>query len=105
MSTDPKSSYYDVGGIETIDIIKAKSTREEYRGYLRCNVIKYATRLGYKADPQRDAEKLAMYAKWLCEWYEEEALRASGMGRAWTTLEEYNASTVGQTCNEAKKPF
>ena len=29
-ATDPKSSYYDAGGISTMDIIKAKLTDEQF---------------------------------------------------------------------------
>ena len=65
MSKDKKSNYYDEGGIETIDIIKAKLTPEQYTGYLLGNVIKYACRLNFKSSKTRDAEKLANYSKWL----------------------------------------
>lgn len=41
MSKDVKSSYYDAGGIETLDVIKAKLTPEQYQGYLQGNAIKY----------------------------------------------------------------
>ena len=65
MSKDKKSNYYDEGGIETIDIIKAKLTPEQYTGYLLGNVIKYACRLNFKGSKTRDAEKLANYSKWV----------------------------------------
>ena len=32
MSVDDKSTYYDEGGIETIAIIRAKLTQEQYAG-------------------------------------------------------------------------
>jgi len=67
MSRDPKSSYYDVGGIETLDIIKAKLTPEEYLGYIRGNLLKYSCRLRHKGDPERDAEKVTYYAVELLE--------------------------------------
>lgn len=41
MSKDQKRTYYDAGGIETLDVIKAKLTPEQYHGYLLGNVIKY----------------------------------------------------------------
>lgn len=63
MSRDPKSTYYDVGGIETLDILKAKLTPEQYRGSLLGNVIKYACRLNFKGCAERDAEKLAIYSR------------------------------------------
>lgn len=62
MSKAPKSTYYDAGGIETLDVIKAKLTPEQYRGYLLGNTIKYACRLNFKGSAERDAEKLAVYA-------------------------------------------
>lgn len=69
MSKDRKSSYYDVGGIEALDIIKAKLTPEQYKGYLLGNAIKYQCRMMHKTpdDPSRDAEKAVNYSKWLSE--------------------------------------
>ena len=52
--------HYTKGGIETIDFIKAKLSPEEYRGYLRGNLLKYASRLGDKDSD--DAGKAAWYA-------------------------------------------
>ncbi len=40
--------HYLVGGIEVIDYIKAKLTPEEFRGYLKGNVIKYISRADHK---------------------------------------------------------
>jgi hypothetical protein len=54
--------HYKVGGIETIDYIKAKLTPEEYRGYLKGSVLKYASRLGYKGDAVVDAGKINWYS-------------------------------------------
>lgn len=62
MSLDPKSSYYDAGGVETIEIIKAKLTPEQFEGYLLGNCIKYSTRCNYKGTKERDIEKLAVYS-------------------------------------------
>lgn len=67
MDYDPKSRHYDIGGLETIEIIKAKLTSDEFRGYLKGNILKYACRLGHKGDAHRDAEKLCYYAKWLLD--------------------------------------
>ncbi len=62
MSKDKKSTYYDAGGIETIDVIKAKLTEEQYKGYLLGNVIKYSCRLNHKGQAERDAEKIKTYS-------------------------------------------
>ena len=68
MSIDDKASYYDVGGIEVIDIIKAKLSTEGFRGYLLGNIIKYACRVGHKPDnSKRDTEKIIVYSKLLKE--------------------------------------
>jgi len=53
--------HYTNGGIETIDFIKAKLSPEEYRGYLRGNLLKYASRMGSKGED--DAGKAAWYAQ------------------------------------------
>lgn len=37
-------SHYVFGGIETIEYLKAKLTPEEYRGFLKGNVLKYVSR-------------------------------------------------------------
>ena len=66
MAKDEKSTYYDAGGIETIDIIKAKLTPEQYEGWLLGNCIKYACRANYKDSFDRDIEKIAFYSKELC---------------------------------------
>ncbi len=69
MSKDEKSSYYDAGGIEVLDVIKAKLTPEQYKGYLLGNAIKYQLRMMHKTpnQPQRDAEKAMLYSNWLLE--------------------------------------
>jgi hypothetical protein len=53
--------HYTFGGIETIAFIAAKLSPEEYRGYLRGNLLKYASRMGSKGED--DAGKAAWYAK------------------------------------------
>lgn len=60
-------AHYKVGGIETIDFIKAKLTPEEYRGYLLGNVFKYASRAGHKGNSAQDMGKMAWYASRLSE--------------------------------------
>jgi hypothetical protein len=68
MALDPKSSYYDAGGIETIEVIKAKLTPNEYQGYLKGNLLKYLCRMSFKHDnPSRDAEKCTVYSTLLKE--------------------------------------
>lgn len=65
MSIDSKSTYYDAGGIETIDIIKAKLTTEQFHGYLLGNIIKYSTRANFKGQRADDIRKIKVYAEQL----------------------------------------
>jgi hypothetical protein len=54
--------HYKIGGIEAIDYIQAKLTPEEFRGYLKGNVLKYTSRAGYKEDAGKDVDKMVWYA-------------------------------------------
>ena len=54
--------HYTLGGIETIEYIEAKLTRDEYIGYLKGNIIKYASRIGHKDNAVQDCGKAAWYA-------------------------------------------
>lgn len=80
MSRDEKSNYYDAGGIETLDVIKAKLTPEQYQGYLLGNAIKYQLRMMHKTpdSPARDAEKAANYSKWLSDSFSAEPVENHG---------------------------
>ncbi len=60
-------AHYKVGGIETIDYIKAKLTPEEFRGYLKGNLLKYSSRIGHKGAAQIDAGKAGWYANALAQ--------------------------------------
>lgn len=54
---------------EVIDIIKDSLSEEEFKGYLKGNIIKYSLRAGIK-DPSKTEEDLAkrnVYLKWLIE--------------------------------------
>lgn len=53
--------HYTAGGIETIVYIEAKLSPEEYRGYLKGQVMKYISRAGKKHDEAEDLGKAAWY--------------------------------------------
>ena len=63
MSIDSKSKHYDAGGIEVIDVLKAKLTPEQFEGYLLGNVIKYSLRYNFKDQKADDARKCEVYSK------------------------------------------
>ncbi len=58
--------HYKVGGIETIDYMRAKSTPEEFEGYLRLSALKYLSRVGHKHG-DHDAARAEEYRKAL--WF------------------------------------
>ena len=72
VAKDNKANYYDAGGIESLDIIRAKLTQEQYKGWLLGNIIKYSNRANFKGVFERDIEKINNYSKWLKEEYESE---------------------------------
>lgn len=63
--------YYDVGGIETIDIIESKLSKEQFAGFLRGNVLKYLCRAGYKSGSSAtsDYNKAAYYSNLLSKQF------------------------------------
>lgn len=63
-------NHYTDGGIECIEYIKQRLTGEEYRGYLKGNVIKYLHREKNKGGNQ-DIKKATVYMNWLNEEVQE----------------------------------
>jgi hypothetical protein len=58
--------HYTKGGMETIDIMEAKSTPEEFKGHLKLTALKYLTRAGHKDDELQDAKKTQWYVnRWV----------------------------------------
>ncbi len=52
--------HYTQGGIETIDYLQAKMTKEQFEGYLLGNILKYVSRYPHKNGVE-DLQK--------AEWY------------------------------------
>lgn len=59
--------HYMQGCLETIDVIQAALTKEEYRGFLKGNILKYRDRAPYKGNCDQDYAKAAWYYKRLKE--------------------------------------
>lgn len=68
--------HYTFGGIETIDYLRAKLTREQLKGYYVGNLLKYLSRAGRKNGVE-DYKKAEVYLKWLIEL---EDAQETGMG-------------------------
>ena len=67
--------HYTVGGIEAIDYMMAKSTSDEFRGYLRLSVLKYLSRAGHKDAELQEYKKAAVFLNWLISYMETGLIR------------------------------
>lgn len=63
-----RPNHYTQGGIETIDYLKAKLSKEEFIGFCKGNVFKYLSREAHK-NGKEDMEKASVYLKWMIETY------------------------------------
>ena len=69
--------HYRLEGIkEVLDVIRYALSEEEYLGFLKGNVIKYALRAPYKGELEQDWEKASYYADLVKESSEAFAKRA-----------------------------
>jgi lipoate-protein ligase B len=67
--------HYTQGGMETIDIMEAKSTPEEFKGHLKLTAFKYLTRAGHKESELQDAKKTQWYVNKWVKTLEKEAIK------------------------------
>lgn len=58
-------SYYNMSDHQPIEVMQANMTADEFIGYLKGNIIKYACRMGRKDDVKKEASKIRRYAQWL----------------------------------------
>jgi len=68
--TKPPVDHYNRGVIQPIDFMESHFTPDEYRGYLKGQVIKYISRYRYKGAPIADLAKAQTYLAWLREFEE-----------------------------------
>lgn len=54
-------AHYQHGGIETLDIIKTMLSEEEFKGYLKGNILKYRERAEHKGNATQDYAKAKFY--------------------------------------------
>ena len=58
-------------GVQSLDVMKQVLTDEEYKGFLKGNILKYQLRLGKKDDTTKEIKKINDYSKelnkMLCE--------------------------------------
>lgn len=70
MSNVEHPQHYNQGKIETIDLIEGSLTKEEYKGFLKGNILKYICRASFKGVETEDYKKASWYLERLVknEW-------------------------------------
>jgi len=64
------AKFYDahyVSKHQPIEAIQSNFTPEAFKGFLRGNIVKYASRFGKKDDELKEAQKIFRYAEWLLQ--------------------------------------
>lgn len=72
--THPQVAHYNRGAVQPIDFMEGSFTPDEYRGYLKGNVIKYVFRYRYKGTPEADLTKAMTYLGWLREFESKQSI-------------------------------
>lgn len=67
MSRDENATYYDAGGIETLDVLKAKATMDQFVGHCLLTAMTYLARANFKGTFWQDVEKARNYLNFLLE--------------------------------------
>jgi hypothetical protein len=67
MSDNINPDHYKKGGIETIEYQQAKMSKEEFKGYLKGNALKYVSREGLKSEKLTDKIDDCKKAIWYLE--------------------------------------
>lgn len=64
-----KPEHYNINGMETIDLVKQSMSQDEFKGYLKGNILKYVSRYRHKhpAEPKKDLLKAQWYLNKLLE--------------------------------------
>lgn len=59
---NPHSTHYELwNGFEAIDVLKNSLTEDEYKGFLKGNILKYQLRLGKKDNVDKEIIKIKDY--------------------------------------------
>lgn len=74
-SFHPPVSHYDRGTIQPIDFMEGSFTPDEYRGFLKGQIIKYVSRYRYKGTPEADLVKAQTYLMWLTDFERKQILQ------------------------------
>jgi hypothetical protein len=62
------AKHYNDLPIQPIELMQTLLTTNEFIGFLKGNIIKYAMRAGHKGSPDKDKAKAQQYTDWLYEF-------------------------------------
>lgn len=60
--------------VEPIKVMEKLFTKEELKGFIKGNILKYRLRMGHKDDIQKEVDKIRVYEQWLVKLERGEAL-------------------------------
>ena len=60
--------------VEPIKVMEKLFTKEELKGFIKGNILKYRLRMGHKDDIQKEMDKIRVYEHWLVRLERGEAL-------------------------------
>ena len=67
-------THYLESVVEPIKVMEKLFTKEELKGFIKGNILKYRLRMGHKDDIQKEMDKIRVYEQWLVKLERGEAL-------------------------------
>ena len=71
---DKHDKHYLEAVVEPIKVMEKMFTKEELKGFIKGNILKYRLRMGHKDDTQKEMDKIRVYEQWLAKLERGEAL-------------------------------
>lgn len=71
---DKHDKHYLESVVEPIKVMEKLFTKEELKGFIKGNILKYRLRMGHKDDIQKEMDKIRVYEQWLVRLERGEAL-------------------------------
>ena len=64
---DNHDKHYLESVVEPIKVMEKLFTKEELKGFIKGNILKYRLRMGHKDDIQKEMDKIRVYEQWLAK--------------------------------------
>lgn len=71
---DKHDKHYLESVVEPIKVMEKLFTKEELKGFIKGNILKYRLRMGHKDYIQKEMDKIRVYEQWLAKLERGEAL-------------------------------